>query len=378
MESISLLIVTDQKEYGSILSRSIIHMCSRIFIKTVSKDEFFMMRKTLSASEDTRSFIDGADIILWDGREAEASYGGRIVLLSDCQSMAVKNYSCSKFCIYKYSPVQGVVSDIFDIFTFLTGRRTANISHGNIELLAFASWAGGAGCTTIAMSVAQEICRFHNKRVLYLSFEDVESTGEFMECSTGARGAGAYLYELFKPDELRLGGDRREAGCPVMESYIIRDSFGVEAFSPTAGRNPLTGLAVDELDVFMAAVTGSGRYDSVIMDLGSSLSDINVYCMELSDSICMVSKSSDRRESQYIQYLICRCGEKIMDKVTKVSNMTLKEDKRKENDKAVIRTDAIIEKSDTFLQSGEVSRIFLDGKFGSSIKQLTAIMTETA
>ena len=87
MENISLLIVTDDKEYGRALSRAILYLCSRVLIRLAEKEEFF--EKVREAGEV--AVLDSADMILWDGQEAEQVYGGKIVLLSEKPSMAVRN-----------------------------------------------------------------------------------------------------------------------------------------------------------------------------------------------------------------------------------------------------------------------------------------------
>lgn len=42
----------------------------------------------------------------------------------------------------------------------------------------------------------------------------------------------------------------------------------------------------------------------------------------------------------------------------------------------MIDADICINRSSTFLQEGEIMRIFLDGKFGNSIKRLVEKLTE--
>lgn len=381
MGNIVLIIVTENDAYGRALGQAILHICSQIVVHLVNKEEFFLIRKYADSS-GLSSFIDEADLILWDGEEAEAGYGGRFVLLSDNPAMAVKKFSEKKFCIYKYSNAQCVVSGLFEIYSFLTGKRAAHIKRGQVRMLAFSSWSGGTGCTTVAMSVAQELCRFRGNRVLYLSFEEMESTGEFMESPAGIRGAGVYLYHLFKPDSLkRVSDDELNGDYPMMDSYMIRDSFGVEAFAPTSGRNPLRSLTAEEYEVFMASVTDSGRYDVIVMDLGNSMSCIDLSCLEIAEKVCFVSDSrSSVRETQYLQHLMYRCGEEVMKKLIRTENMTdnVHSETADCDDVPMMETVARIARSSTAIQGGRTKRIFLDGEFGRSIQELTDKMTGSA
>lgn len=382
MGNIQLLLVTDDCEYGRAFGKAMLHISSQIFVDVLGKREFFSKSKECSGEDEERSRVESADLILWDGNEAEGAYGGRIVMISEDPAMAVKNFAGKKFCIYKYSPAQCIAASLFEIYSSLTGKHAANIKRHEVRMLAFSSWSGGSGCTTLAMSVAQELCRFQGRKVLYLSFEEVESTGEFMENTDGVKGAGVYLYHLFKPDRLkRISTADMHADYPAIEGYIVRDGFGVEAFAPAAGRNPLKNLTDEELDVFIASIIDSGRYDAVIMDLGSCISGVSLSCMEMSEKICMVSRpSSSSRENQYIRHLISCLGESVMDKLIKTENMVCegKNVMHDVDEDPIAEAELSIEKSRTFMQRGEISRIFLDGAFGNSIRALTERMTMTA
>ena len=376
MENISLLIVTDDKEYGRALSRAILYLCSRVLIRLAEKEEFF--EKVREAGEV--AVLDSADMILWDGQEAEQVYGGKIVLLSEKPSMAVRNPGEKKFCIYKYSQAQVIVAALMEIYGSLAEKRSVNICRRQTSLLAFASCSGGCGCTVLAMAAAQELCRFTGKRVLYISFEEAESTGDFMICPPGIKGVGMYLYYLFKNETATLrSGKSSERQLPDMDSYIVKDDFGLEAFAPTGGRNPLKELSAGEVEAFIASVIDSGGYDVIVMDLGTGLSDGEIACIDMAEKICFVSgpASGRAREEQYLQHLICRCGEDVTERMIKTENMVT--DKAADTGsqeelgammKAVVR----IERSSSFLQRGEVKRIFLDGRFGEGIKLLTEKM----
>ena len=324
--------------------------------------------------------LDSADMILWDGQEAEQVYGGKIVLLSEKPSMAVRNPGEKKFCIYKYSQAQVIVAALMEIYGSLAEKRSVNICRRQTSLLAFASCSGGCGCTVLAMAAAQELCRFAGKRVLYISFEEAESTGDFMICPPGIKGVGMYLYYLFKNETATLrSGKSSERQLPDMDSYIVKDDFGLEAFAPTGGRNPLKELSAGEVEAFIASVIDSGGYDVIVMDLGTGLSDGEIACIDMAEKICFVSgpDSGRAREEQYLQHLICRCGEDVTERMIKTENMVT--DKAADTGsqeelgammKAVVR----IERSSSFLQRGEVKRIFLDGRFGEGIKLLTEKM----
>lgn len=359
MENISLLIVTDDKEYGKALGTGIINICRSFMVKVMNWKGVFNEKQ-----------YEKYDLILWDGKEASEVYGDKILLLSSDPANIVRNYQERKFCLYKYSNIRVIVSALLDIYSFLTGKCAVNLKHKDVKFLAFASAVGGAGTTTLALAAGQELCRFQGKKVLYLSFEEMESTGEYMECPPGIKGVGVYLYHLFKKDK----------GIPFIESYIVHDGFGVEAFAPTKGRNPLRNISCDELNIFLSSLVEGGRYDVILMDLGNNLSDIDLICMDVASRICFVGagRTGTVRETQFLQYIMYSCGEKVIDKVVRVSNKDTGSIgyglANNEND--VLTTNMYIPKNDGMIQTDKVKRILLENSFGENIKRLTEKLIE--
>ena len=127
MENLSLVIVTDDREYGRALGQALLQLCSGMMIRIFRKEEFFSQRHEHESSGEGVIFLSSADLILWDGPEAEVSYGGRIILLTEKPSMAVSDHLEKRFCIYKYSQAQSIAAALFDIYSDLTGHHAVNV-----------------------------------------------------------------------------------------------------------------------------------------------------------------------------------------------------------------------------------------------------------
>lgn len=367
MENIFLVIVTDDKEYGRALSLAMLSICRSFIIKIFTAEAFFRQKCQ-------------ADVILWDGEEAKRSYGGRIVYLAEKSSDTVKNLPGKRFCLYKYSTAACIVASVFEIYEALTGRCAVNLRQQDVRLFAFASPLGGAGCTTIAMAFGQELCRFQGKHVLYLSFEEIESTGNFISYDLGIKGVGVFLYHLFKPDRIKWGeSDSRQEKLPFLDGYVVRDDYGMEAFAPVQGRNPLRELNPDELHKFISSLIDSGRYDVILMDLGNWLSKASLSCMEMAEQICFVASHRDRgiREEQYISHMISYCGEDILEKFVKVFNM-MPQGGFRADDAGEGMVDAYmdISRCGTIAREGKIKKVLLEGAFGDDISRLAKRMTE--
>lgn len=363
MEYMFIAIVTDDKEYGRTLSLSILSVCRDFIIRVLSAEEFL---------NDAPKF----DLVLWDGDEVKNAFGGRIIYLADKPSDAIKNIAEKRFCIYKYSNATCIVASLFEIYQELTGKGIINLKRQEVRLFAFASYKGGCGCSTAAIAVGQEMCRFQGKKVLYISFEEFESTGEFIKNETEVKGVFVYLYNLFNKIyssyHLNEGEDKKQ---PFIERHIIRDDFGIEAFSPTGGRNPLRELNFDEVNKFIAAVIDCGRYDVVIMDMGDWASGPAMTCLQMAERICIVSnEDKSSREDAYIRQIVTHCGEEIMNRIIKVTNNVpiLYGFDENEKEEHVVE----IHKCNNFVKEGGVTKIFLDEQFGKDINFLANMMME--
>ena len=369
MENIFVAIVTSDKEYGRSLSLGILNVCRGFIIRIFTAEEFLEVEREY-------------DLVLWDGDEVSRVYGGRIIYLADKPSEVAKNIAEKRFSIYKYSTAAAVVAAIFEIYEALTGRRAVNLRKQDVRLFAFTSSSGGTGCTTVTMAAAQELCRFRGNKVLYLSLEELESTGYYIRNDAGMKGSALYLYELF--DKMYRYGENRETdngSIPFLDKHIIRDEFGVEAFAPGQGRNPLRELNVGELVKFLASLIDSGRFDTILMDMGQWLSKPALKCLELAEKIIVVNdKAYDSlRYDSYICHMVNNCGEAVMDKVIKVCNDkdgNLKAEENKSSDEAEHERNITISKCDNFIIDEKRKKLVLEDRFGSDISRLVEVIME--
>lgn len=379
MTNISIAVVTDNNEYGKAFALAILKICRFFIIKIFSKGEFIRLMKLYASGESHENVRKKYDLILWDGEEIRDIYNGNIVFMTEHPLNAVKDFSENRYSIYKYDPAQDAVGCLFDIYSGVTGVRPVNVKKENVRLFAFCSVKGGIGTTTLSMAVGQELARFYGNRILYLSFESIESTGEYMESRNGVNPLCRYLYEIFKPSAggKAANGNERYAGGygGFLQSYVLRDDFGIEAFAPSKGRNPLNDMNEKETLTFLSSVVESGRYDAVIADIGTCMSDAAMTYMEIAEKICLVSGKTDRdiREEQYLHYLICRYGESITDRMIKVKNMVNSSEPH-ENENMILDTDVCIDSVDNFIVEGKVKKILLENSFEANIRRLTELM----
>ncbi|MGN0702722.1 MAG: hypothetical protein ACI4KL_06075 [Lentihominibacter sp.] len=289
MDNISIAIVSDDAEYNRALSRSLISVSRDLSVTSFGSMQFV---SNWNAHRGRKPYYETFDIVLWAGEEIRDAYGDNIIFLTDRESDEEIDYTVNRFSIYKYRSGRSIAKVIFDIYSHLFGGRVLKMKDKDLRIVAFASSGGGSGCTTVAMAAARELCRFRSRRVLYLSLEDVESTEDYFTEPNDKGTVGEYLYRLLG-DRTSLIGDRE--GMPFLEGFLIKDKFGLETFRPTGAGNPLRELPEAEMDCFLGAVTGCGRFDTIIIDMGSCITGAGIRAMEESDSICIVSQPGSSR-----------------------------------------------------------------------------------
>lgn len=300
MENIKLAIITKDRDYGRALSLALV-------------DVYKTFTVTLYQSEPVHKTLEQFDLVLKDGGDCEESEGSSCVYLVEKPSMIQKDYENRRFRLYKYNNVRLLAGELLFIYSSLTGRKAVPLKKRDVKLIAFCCCQGGAGCTSAAMAFAREMKRFRGKEVLYLSLEELESTLEYMEAFPDGKSISEYLYYLFREDSR----DR----FPFIESFLVFDSYGVEAFAPSPGRNALKSLSLEEMPHFIGAVTDIGRYDMIVMDLGCSLDQNALCCMEMAGNICLVTKGENRqKEERLVEYVAFAKGEAVIERMGKVIN----------------------------------------------------------
>lgn len=334
MEYLNIAVVSSDEDYNRTLCMSLLHSCLQIEVTAYTSRQFVL---AWSEHQGSGAFYDCYDLILWAGDEICDSYGDNIIYLTDRSSLVNIDYEARRFALYKYESTTDLVALIFDIYSYLTGRSLSLVKRDNVRVVAFASCAGGVGCTTLARAVCQDFARFRDCKVLYLSLEEVESTGDFLSFPQEIKTEGEYLYRLLGKKE-----------TPFLESYLVKDCFGVSSFAPAAGKNPFRDLTYADMQTVLAALMDSGMFDVIVADVSTCLDEAAIALLEPAVHICLIAKTTQPscREKNYRKQLEISCGE--------------------EAGKGLIRIDR------RFNSSQELSPIAsIEGEFGRFVSKLT-------
>lgn len=343
-----MAIVTGDEEYGKALCLALVN-AYKTFTVTLYKSEqvFKSARKQF-------------DLVIKDFPSKEP---GDIQLVEK-QSMIVKDSDNRKFCLYKYSNVRELAKELLYIYSLLTGRKAFPVRNEALKIVMFSASAGGVGCTTAAMAFCQELKRFHNKNVLYLSLEEIESTLEYMEQIPGGKSLSEYLYHLFN--------SKGEVTYPFLESFLLFDCYGVDAFLPSMGRNLLNTLTAEEMQFFIGSLIDSGQYDFIIIDAGCNLGKGALCCYEMANHICLIETpvTNPYKENRLIEYMMFLKGEHILDRMGKVAIGNRNDEGDGEDALPVpLICQLPVDKKNIDTING-IKTVALDGAYGQGIKTL--------
>jgi len=372
MEIINLAIFSCDKDYGLALGETI----------SVYKNNFIV---NVYSSRHLADIVD-FDILLFDldslGSENIESdlfnekfkADKRVIKLVESQVDTVCDIELMKFALYKYLSVREIASNILLYHSLLTGKNTFLWNNEKAKFIAFCSAGGGVGKTTVALATGQAIRRYYGKSVLYLNFEEIESTLLYMKANNENLNIGTYLYYLFKA----------EAAKPAVSAFTICDKFGVNAFMPDKGINRLRELDSEKMALFVKELSECGEYDYILVDMGESLSEnvrwIFQGCHKIvtvlsaneqsqesyMDSVSETHNRLSKREERYLEYLQFVVGELKSDAVISVKNMVKGDDVIFDDEENIcIELDTA-----SIAEADDLIEISLERDFGVGIKKL--------
>lgn len=352
MEYIKLAIITDDSEYGKALGMGLLRIYRNFDITLYNSQQLKLFK------EDTVDLVlNDLDLTFEKG-----------ILLVEKPSMAMIEFEHNRIRLYKYDHIKTLAGHLLFIYGKWTGRRIAGFKNQDMNLFVFGAAEGGCGCTSVALAVAQELKRFYKKEVLYLSLEELESTLEYMQPLSHGRGISEYLYGLLSQKQDAMTG-------PFLESFLIADAYGVEAFMPSPGRNLLTSLTAEEIQYFISALMNAGRYDYIMIDSGCSLNKAAICCYEMANKVCIVTRQDEEsyRVQKLMEYLIFIKGDNIVDKMGTICNdMKVPHKEKKHNDRILKVVGMLPSDPTSFEKNQALRQIRLDRGFGLGIKRVTS------
>ena len=165
--------------------------------------------------------------------------------------------------VYKYKKLTMVLSHLMDIFTYYTGNSLAKVFSGikSCKLYTLTSSLGGAGATSIAMGLAQDMAFAGGNKTLYLSLGEYHQELNFAK-GNQHKNLREYLYDFYY-------GNRTY--CENIFSYLINLKENLYIFNVNGGDSQFSTLNEKQFIEFIQFIVEKNFFDRIVVDIGTNL-----------------------------------------------------------------------------------------------------------
>ncbi len=223
-------------------------------------------------------------------QEKLKSFSGTIILLEDDASYTKKRIPS----VFKYRHCDSIVGDILDIFNSKEGM--SETLHGNIRdtrVVGVYSPIGGAGKTLISTGLSIQ-CARRGLKAFYLNLESASS----LHACFDKREGHTLSKVLFS---LKCHGTESEK--TVKGAQEVSDIYGIHYYTPPESPLELDELSINGYGALVHSLKFTGLYDTVVIDMESSLNKRNLAILQKCDVIIMpVTRSAIAAEKLRILF----------------------------------------------------------------------------
>ncbi|MHC1722556.1 MAG: hypothetical protein AB9836_05040 [Aminipila sp.] len=353
MEIITILLVADDLEYAKAMSACVSELNKAIFFTIISNEDFKTYEKT-----------NDFDLILVDNQIVcnEENY----VTLTE-KKTEIGQFEL-KQTLYRYDTAEGFSEKLIILYCIKTGNKVISPIKKKGKMILFCSAVGGTGKTSIALALAQELIRFHGKKVLYINYEELESTDRYFKAQE-EKTVSNYLYYL----------ETNKDFSGLIDHFTITDEYGIKTFSASKGRNQLKLLNIEELCKFINVIKNADQFDFIFIDGDTSLNEETLWLISVCQKVCKVDKwASDIKQVNFDNYIEHIFGKQVFDKIINVVNYFIPQEDdcpEKTFEKVYIDYD----KDSFFTHKNQENRFYttinIERDFGSGIRQLSTKLT---
>lgn len=369
MESMFVLFVTSDMMYAKALVKAIGEVDKTVIFEIYDE-------KTLDLnSESLRNNSGHITLVLTEGlNEHKIEKLSRILdrnvdlCISEAhQTHDLKRVVGNEYYVNKYVSAETMLRYMNLSYNTKYKKRRNEVFDVSCQYVYFCSSCGGTGKTTVALGLAQELVRYHGKKVLYINYEDFDSSYKYLPQEEGP------TLEYF------MVGANREKD---LESYLQEDIYGIKYFSMGNKKNPLKSLNSKELIDFLEALNADGDFEYIFIDGTERLADEEEMLLKKCNAVCQIEVDKRKKNgfSAYIKRII---GENCVNKLIHVKNFSDVGEEEKDNSINYIGYDDNIFLNKKELEIGIIKdgisakcwNIDIDGEFGVGIKELSKRFT---
>ncbi|MDD5987133.1 MAG: hypothetical protein PUC26_04890 [Eubacteriales bacterium] len=207
----------------------------------------------------------GCDVLLTDRRMVTAApqviLEERIRGADEENPHALKNDAASpvRHWAYKYGSLRAMAAAAMEAYAEKSGRLVRLRHEGEALCIGLVSSAGGSGCTTLAMALAQCLVKYYEQRILFMTLD--EFPPQMQSPAPAGRRMRDFLYYLQAKRREKYG---------TLAPFIHQDEYGVLHFHEEAGGNTLARCSEDALRQIIEAAAAYGGVDLILLDIGAA------------------------------------------------------------------------------------------------------------
>ncbi len=257
MGRIDLIIVDKNLEYIELLTR---------YIRETEYEKKFLI-KTFSNVEYLEKYLEShssIEILLIDAEDLSEILSHKsiklIILLSDT---SVIDEKCQYDCIYKFQPLNKIVSRILGLYLEKCSGWINLIEGNKTKVISVYSASGGSGKTTLAINLAKQLA-IRYKKVFYLNLESINATEIFFSKSESYDFSKILFYLKNNPSIV----------VSRIETYKkYSPDINVDYIETFINSNELFEMSKNDIKILLEAIKSLEIYDYIILDLETSLQE---------------------------------------------------------------------------------------------------------
>lgn len=193
--------------------------------------------------------------------------------------------------IRKYQRASQIYRDLLDCYSIQCADSGEVWNKDKMNIFSVYSPIGGVGKTTIAIVLAEKIAKL-GLRTLYINLEDFSSESVYLQQEKG-KGISDLFTALEGKQNILL----------KVKSLVHQNNAGVFYFNHFESPNDLYDLTEDELEELLIHLEKTRYFDTVIIDMNSNITKLNIKVLEMSQKIILVDKANSLEEVKMQKFI---------------------------------------------------------------------------